>query len=105
MDPLDPVLPGAGGTICAVCEGSVPPGSVQLLASRDDLSFVQVSCDACHSTTLAFVPARRSWSIGREPVSADDVLDMHRLLSDWHGGLRELLHRPSGGSAEAGRAP
>jgi hypothetical protein len=103
MDPLDPAVLGADGTTCAVCEGSVPAGSVELLASRDDLAFVQVRCDACHSTTLAFVLGAAPPTDAAAPVTADDVLDMHRLLDGWQGGLRELLARKSG--KEAGRGP
>jgi hypothetical protein len=96
MDPLDPALLGADGTTCAVCEGSVPARSVRLLARRDDLAFVQVSCASCRSTTLAFVfPATASAGGTGRPtparVTADDVLEMHELLDGWSGGLRELL--------------
>lgn len=92
MDPLDHRSQGPDGTICAVCEGPVPAGSVQLLARRDDLAFVQVDCRACRSTTLAFVlDADLGSEIRALPVTTDDVLDMHRLLSAWQGGLRELL--------------
>ncbi len=102
MDPLDPVRPDEDGTTCAVCDGPVPAGSVHLLARRDDLAFVQVDCAACQSTTLAFVlPTGVGVGGGATPVSADDVLDMHELLSDWQGGLRELL-ASDGGRSSAG---
>jgi len=101
MDPLDPAPPGADGTTCAVCEGSVPAASIQLLARREDLVFVQIRCGACSSTTLAFVLDGNRAPDPTGPVTVDDVLDMHRLLSGWQGGLRELL---AGGSAEPGSA-
>jgi hypothetical protein len=97
MDRLDHARSSPGGTTCAVCEGRVPAGSVHLLARRDDLAFIQVECGACQSTTLAFVlaaviqPAHDA-----APVTGDDVLDMHHLLSGWQGGLRELLASESG---------
>ncbi len=103
MDPLDPVRRDEDGTICAVCDGPVPAGSVHLLARRDDLAFVQVDCAACQSTTLAFVlPAGVAVGArGSAPVTADDVLDMHELLSAWQGDLRELL-ASDGGRSSAG---
>ncbi|HET9681632.1 MAG TPA: hypothetical protein VFP19_06290 [Candidatus Limnocylindrales bacterium] len=97
MDPLDHRSQGPDGTVCAVCEGPVPAGSVQLLARRDDLAFLQVDCGACRSTTLAFVlAAGLDAGSPAPPVTSDDVLDMHRLLSGWRGGLRELLSSESG---------
>ncbi len=102
MDPLDHARPEPDGTTCAVCEGPVPAGSIHLLARRDDLAFVQVECGACQSTTLAFVLAPPSGGAEAAPVTGDDVLDMHDLLSGWQGGLRELLAsefgRPSAAS-------
>lgn len=101
MDPLDPGRVRLDGLRCAVCDGSVPADAVQLLARRDDVAFVQLSCDACSSSTLAFLvdgadsdraPGDRSGGpqLG-SPVSSDDVLEMHLLLREWRGGLRELV--------------
>jgi hypothetical protein len=102
MDPLDHARPSPDGTTCAVCEGPVPAGSVHLLARRDDLAFIQVECATCSSTTLAFVLASGRVGADAKPVTGDDVLDMHDLLSGWRGGLRELLAsepgRPSAAS-------
>jgi hypothetical protein len=92
MDPLDHGRADLDGLTCAVCDGPVPPGSVQLLAHRDELAFVQVDCTACRSTTLAFVlddgASSESLSL---PVTGDDVLDMHLFLRGWHGDLHGLL--------------
>jgi len=99
MDPLDQVRADLDGLTCAVCDGSVPAGSVQLLALRDELAFVQVDCAACRSTTLAFVvdgasgadPARAAAAPAPQPITADDVLDMHLFLRGWQGDLGTLL--------------
>jgi hypothetical protein len=106
MDPLDHVRAGLDGLRCAVCNGPVPAGSVKLLANRDGLAFVQLDCDACRSTTLAFLldgasdlrddaPANRA-SGASEAVSADDVLDMHVFLRGWQGGLADLVGGATG---------
>lgn len=95
MDPLDHVRAGLDGLACAVCEGSVPAASIHLLAHRDALSFVQVDCPACRSSTLAFLlEGRDGGTLGpsREaPVSSDDVLDMHLFLRDWRGDPSALI--------------
>jgi hypothetical protein len=102
VDPLDQHTAGLDGMACAVCEGSVPGGSIHLLARRDDLAFVQVACPACESTSLVFVlvepAAAPDGRTAPAPVSGDDVLDMHVLLRGWRGGLTELLGRPSMGT-------
>jgi len=100
MDPLDHGRARLDGLTCAVCDGAVPPRSVQLLARREGLTFVQVECAACSSTSLAFLidggPLAEGAAEGERiapdaAVDADDLLDMHLLLRDWRGGLRELV--------------
>ena len=106
MDPLDHVRAGLDGIACAVCDGPVPSGSTQVLAHRDGLAFLQVDCAACGSTTLAFVPGGRV-RLGDaadgpppgEPVTADDVLDMHELLRGWRGSLSDLVGPAAGSDA------
>jgi hypothetical protein len=107
MDPLDHLLALSDGHRCTVCDERVPAARVKLLAWRDDLAFLQLDCAACLSTTLGFVldgrleepaePPRAS------PISSDDVLDMHELLSAWRGDLTGLLARDDRGGAELSR--
>ena len=95
MDPLDHRLALRDGHRCTVCEERVPADRVKLLAWREDIAFLQLDCGACLSTTLGFVlagvgdepaPVR-----GRQPISSDDVLDMHQFLASWRGDLSGLL--------------
>jgi hypothetical protein len=66
-----------------------------LLARRDDLSFLEIDCGACLSTTLGFVLGGQAEDsaarLEAPPVSSDDVLDMHELLTSWRGDLASLL--------------
>jgi hypothetical protein len=106
VDPLDQHRAGLDGLTCAVCEGPVPGTSIHLLAQRDELVFAQMTCPACNSTTLAFVlegmPGQTAdRAVSGEPVTSDDVLDMHLLLRGWHGGLAELVAPESFGSGPA----
>lgn len=95
MDPLDHVRAGLDGLACAVCEGPVPSASIELLAYRDALAFVQVECPACRSSTLAFLLDGDAGSAPRPStdavMSSDDVLDMHLFLRDWQGGTSALM--------------
>ena len=83
---------------CSVCREPVPSDRTRLLARRDDLVFVELRCRACASVTRGFVFApddRRlpdALRLADSPaISADDVLDMHRLLEAWDGDLHALL--------------
>ncbi len=98
MDPQDHLRALLDGVGCTVCEASVPPDRIQLLARRDDLVFVEIECPACASTTLGFIVARglppeAARFASAPPISGDDVLDMHELLKGWHGDLGGLLRR------------
>lgn len=88
MDPQDRSRAGLDGLACAVCDGSVPDGSIELLAQRDSLAVLQVACPDCLSTSLAFIDRA---SLPGAPLSADDVLDMHVFLAGWSGGLAALV--------------
>jgi hypothetical protein len=102
MDPLDHLLALPDGLRCTVCNERVPATRVRLLARRDDLAFLQIDCGSCSSATLGFVLGGRadepSPPDAAPAISADDVLDMHQLLSTWRGDLSGLL-------ADDGRRP
>lgn len=107
MDPLDHRLALSDGHRCTVCDERVPAARVKLLAWRDDLAFLQLDCGACLSTTLGFVLAGvgdESAPLHRpDPISSDDVLDMHQLLATWRGDLTGLLATDRRGRAESSR--
>lgn len=107
MDPLDHLLALPDGLRCTVCDERVPVTRVRLLAWRDDLAFLEIDCGACLSTTLAFVMG--GWSEAQatepdaDPISTDDVLDMHELLATWRGDLTGLLSSDRHGRADSSR--
>ena len=95
-EPADP-----DDVACGVCREPVARDAARLLASRDDLSVVELRCPACASVTLGFVfspdglpaPARDTDATRPDApaVTADDVIDMHLHLEAWRGDLRSLL--------------
>lgn len=106
MDSRDRPSGPADDVACSVCREPVAPGGTRLLARRDDLLFLEVSCPACASVTLGFVFAADDIHVpdvvrlaGAPPVSGDDVLDMHEHLAAWNGDLRSLLHQGHGRGA------
>lgn len=113
MDPLDHLLALPDGHRCSVCDGRVPVAQVKVLAWRDDLVFLQLDCGACLSTTLGFVLGGRADGSAdgdslpvaprADPITADDVLDMHQLLATWRGDLAGLVVRDARGRADSSR--
>ena len=104
---------------CAACGAPYEPGRIRLLAERDGLFFVDLACTACASRAVAIVtvdtdeddepradPGDLVLLAAGElphipaPISADDVIDMHRLLERFEGGTVALLSRLEDGSPE-----
>jgi len=111
MDPRDRLQPFANGVDCAVCGGLVPMNRIRILARRDDLAFLELTCAACQSESLGIVVAGRSEGPGPRPVygefeladdtrfrhlppiGADDLLVARDLLRA--GGIDALVGRDS----------
>ena len=103
MDPLDHLLALPDGLRCTVCDQRVPATRIRTLAHRDDLTFIEIDCEACSSSTLGFLLAgqtdepapalERRPDQAANPITSDDVLDMHELLASWRGDLADLLSR------------
>lgn len=115
MDPRDHTPPFANGVDCAVCGRIVPAERIRILASRDDLTFVELACTACRSESLGmivggeadsrsaygeFLPADDARFREALPIGADDMLTVRRLLED--GDLDSLVgpgHDSAGGAS------
>jgi len=102
---------------CPACGRRYRGSRIQLLAERDGLFFVDLDCSRCGSHTVAIVTVETDESeisiidasdielavdlepehlgealpINTELVTADDVLDMHELLTTFEGDMRALL--------------
>ena len=92
MDPRDLLRAFPDGIACTVCDQPVPAARLRLLAYREDMTFVQVECAACRSTSLGFLAG--SASPAAEPVTSDDVIAMHEFLAGWDGDARALVADP-----------
>lgn len=104
---------------CAACGAPYEPGRIRLLAERDGLYFVDLACTECASRAVAIVTvelddddeprADTDDLVALTPTDArprvaavgvDDVLDMHRFLERFDGGIVELLAELEGGAGE-----
>lgn len=103
---------------CAACGQAYGEGHIRLIAQRDDLFFVDLSCRHCGSQAVAIVtiqiegdsatietgelvPADQSGLPAHAvapapPVTVDDVLDVHELLEEFQGDARQLIARLDG---------
>ena len=87
---------------------------MRLLAEREGLFFVELDCSRCGSHTVAIVTVEVDESevtievsdvvgeddiehlgeplpMGAQPVTADDVLEMHEFLGHFKGSLSDVL--------------
>ncbi len=122
MDPRDDLDSLAGGVGCAACGEIVPDGGIRILARRDDLTFVEVTCPSCRSESLGIVVtdsgddgsfdpdavSRPRWGeFGTDdverfrdarPIAPTDVETVRRILAA--GGIAALVGEPpASGSA------
>ena len=112
MDPRDQLRPLLDGVGCTVCGSLVPAERIRILAHRDDLAFVELSCPGCGSTTLGMLqaagdgsavldvapfgertPADEARRTGSGPITAQDVKAARAFLAGWDGDLVRLLRR------------
>src|SRR5262245_27426897 len=106
MDPRDQLRPLTDGVGCAVCGSLVPAERIRILAHRDDLAFVELTCPGCGSTTLGMLqaaddggvildvphfgeltPADEARRSGSGPLTAEDVHAARDFLAAWDGDL------------------
>jgi predicted phage tail protein len=101
---------------CAACGQAYGQGHIRLIAQREELFFVDLTCAHCGSQAVAIVTIQIDGDSatleGGElvrvneadpdatpdgpPVSADDVLDAHNLLDGFHGDVHQLIARFDG---------
>jgi hypothetical protein len=122
MDPRDDLDSLGAGVDCAACGQVVPTDRIRVLASRDDIAFVEIDCPSCRSESLGIVIAGargEPTAVGpglvygefgpgdeerfREalPIGPADVDRVHQLLA--HGDLRALVGSSDPPAAGPGR--
>jgi hypothetical protein len=102
---------------CAACGQPYGEDQVHLIARREELFFVDLSCPHCGSQAVAIVTIQvdgetlvtnAEAAVGEAPVgeiatassrsavSVDDVIDAHVLLRDFEGDVHQLIARFEG---------
>jgi hypothetical protein len=123
MDPCGRPRSIPDGATCTACGAPVPTGRIRILATRDDLAFIELVCDGCGSAALGLlletdelgggpvldvaadgpVTTGRTLSIGRaRAIDAADVEALRLDLAAWQGdlvGWLDTIERHGRGSA------
>src|SRR5256885_5457616 len=91
---------------CPVCGRSLKGCDVQVLSHEDERFHLQVTCAQCQ-VTFVVVLAIQGGAVEEvanveaaapvaavEPISVDEILDLHLFLKGFQGTLTELIHQP-----------
>src|SRR5258705_13626299 len=95
---------------CPVCGRSLKGCDVQVLSHEEERFHLQVTCAQCQVTFIVVlaiaggaveeiesVEAETAMSepvAVREPISVDEILDLHLMLKGFQGTLTELIQQP-----------
>jgi hypothetical protein len=94
---------------CPVCGRSLKGCDIQVLSHEEERFHLQVTCAQCQVTFIVVlaiaggaVEEVESEEIGvsvaqlpaPEPISVDEILDVHLFLKDFQGTLTDLLQQP-----------
>ena len=107
---------------CPVCGRSLKGCDIQVLSHEDERFHLQVTCAQCQVTFIVVLaiagggveeiegveaPATSMVEAGAtaasdghetypdpEPITIDEILDVHLYLKDYQGTLKDLLHQP-----------
>jgi len=90
---------------CAVCGSHYQEDRVHIVSQQGELLVARVTCAQCNTQGLIFATLKEGelsligelspeeWETFRKmsKVSVDNVLDMHLLLRNFEGDMKELL--------------
>ena len=108
MEGTDWLRAQLAGFACGECGRGYVASSINVLAQRDDLFFVDLSCRGCGAEAVAIVTIHVDDEAGvridagelsrgddmieqAPPVRPDDVLAMHEFLREFDGDFRSLF--------------
>jgi hypothetical protein len=102
---------------CAVCHQAFGPENIQVVSRRSDMWMMVVTCEECHARNFVAAvlgdgdPDQAQLALRQlsrdesdfeiapevdeapdgEPVSIDDVIEMHEFLAEFDGDFRRLF--------------
>lgn len=102
MDIMSFLRQRAGDFRCPVCRRSLADCELEQLAHRGSHYTVQVTCAHCSMAFLVALEVQGGAATEvdaseAEPITPDEILELHRALSGHDGPLTALLERPETG--------
>ncbi|TMD91106.1 MAG: hypothetical protein E6I73_05425 [Chloroflexi bacterium] len=94
---------------CPVCGRSLKGCDIQVLSHEEERFHLQVTCAQCQVTFIVVLAIAGSAveeiegveaadvvdsAPEREPISVDEILDLHLYLKNFQGTLRDLISQP-----------
>jgi len=97
---------------CPVCGRSLKGCDIQVLSHEEERFHLQVTCAQCQVTFIVVLAiaggaveevesvetpsalAAAEQEPALEPISVDEILDVHLYLKNFQGTLKDLLHQP-----------
>ena len=94
---------------CPVCGRSLKGCDVHVLSHEEERFHLQVTCAQCQVTFIVVLAiagaaveeidgveadAASEPVAAREPISVDEILDLHLMLKGFQGTLTELIQQP-----------
>lgn len=89
---------------CPVCGRSLKGCDVHVLSHEDERFHLQVTCAQCQVTFVVVLAIQGGAVeeiesvvepvVAAEPISVDEILDLHLFLKGFQGKLTELIHQP-----------
>ena len=94
---------------CPVCGRSLKGCDVQVLSHEEERFHLQVTCAQCQVTFIVVlaiaggaveevetvVEEAPEELVTAEPISTDEILDVHLYLKNFQGTLRDLIQQPN----------
>src|SRR5260370_8468648 len=103
---------------CPVCGRSLKGCDVQVLSHEEERFHLQVTCAQCQVTFIVVLAIAGGAVeeiekaipepepvIAAEPITVDEILDLHLYLKTFQGTITELFHQPDHIPGEARREP
>ncbi len=94
---------------CPVCGRSLKGCDIQVLSHEEERFHIQVTCVQCQVTFIVVIAiaggaveeiepvesrTEEDLAPAREPISVDEILDLHLYMKNFQGTLKELIHQP-----------
>jgi hypothetical protein len=95
---------------CPVCGRNLKGCDIQVLSHEEERFHLQVTCAQCQVTFIVVLAiagggveeiegseaetAAVEPAADREPISVDEIIDLHVFLKGFQGTLQDLLHQP-----------